>query len=87
MPRSVEDGDGRLHLKLHKILMKHLLEDEVVQLKPYMGSLPLPSTPLVPDYCAAATRLEWNQGKDLPDTFHPCEVISQYLRWPCTSTR
>lgn len=31
MPRSVEDGDGRLHLKLAEVLMKHLVKDEVVQ--------------------------------------------------------
>lgn len=31
MPRSGKDGDGRLHLKLCKVLMKHLLEGEVVQ--------------------------------------------------------
>lgn len=31
MPRSVEDGDGTLHPKLSKVLMKHPLKGEVVQ--------------------------------------------------------
>ena len=58
MPRSVEDGDGRLHLKLDEILMKHLLEDEVVHLKPYMRSLP----PLVHLWCLITVQLlrDWS---------------------------
>ena len=58
MPRSVEDRDGRLHLKLGKGLIKHLLKDEVVQFEAIHEVFTASSTPFVPDYCPDGTRLK-----------------------------